>query len=333
MKRHWRVIVPALITAAILAFVLRGVDLAAMGGAFVRLPPWRLAAAMATVMAVNAAGALRWWFLIPGARFSRILLSYLGSRFFLLAPGGAIVSDASRLMLAAGDSGGYQAAASAVLVDKLTSAVPMLVYCIIGMALGGPRMPAPVWLVVAGMLALELLMLAAGMGGALGPVSRWLRFLARFRLGRVVLDQLDSLAGAFAALRGQPRRFACHVAAGFVNDVGLIAVTAIVGGALASHIGICGWMSVSTLASFAMFLPVTVAGVGLREGAFAATLGLMSVGAPVALAISLIISGLNIMGNLMGGALYLALRGRISAASSTEGGPVQPREDGNEHAD
>jgi glycosyltransferase 2 family protein len=57
--------------------------------------------------------------------------------------------------------------------------------------------------------------------------------------------------------------------------------------------------------SLVQSLPISIAGVGVREGAYVYLLGLQGVAEPIALALSLLIFGTQILLALMGGLLQL----------------------------
>lgn len=67
------------------------------------------------------------------------------------------------------------------------------------------------------------------------------------------------------------------------------------------NINFADWCWVFGVISLVVFLPITIGGIGLREGSFVILLGQLSVSSEKALALSLSIFGLQIIGGLTGG--------------------------------
>jgi uncharacterized membrane protein YbhN (UPF0104 family) len=77
--------------------------------------------------------------------------------------------------------------------------------------------------------------------------------------------------------------------------------------AIGINISYYDWCWVFGVISIVVLLPVTIGGVGLREGGFVLLLGYFGVQNDKALALSLSIFGLQITGALIGGAIDLLI--------------------------
>jgi hypothetical protein len=72
--------------------------------------------------------------------------------------------------------------------------------------------------------------------------------------------------------------------------------------------------------SVATILPLSLGGIGIREGAFVGVLGFLGIGSELALALSFTILGLQLFGALIGAAIDLfGWRGRTGHAPREEG--------------
>ena len=296
------------ITAAILAYLLRSIDLGAAVHAMLRVNPWWFAFTLLLVAADRVLMAVRWLLLlraadvdIPAASALRIFLrsSFVGS--FLPAGVGA---DAARAYeIASRTSRGSQAVAS-VGIDRILGLVAIAILGIAGLA-GWAQHVDP---------ALRLrLMAVAAFGGLAVLAIFWVDRIARAvvpsrwhgtRWGRRILR----LGDAIGAYRAHPKVLAQVMALSIAVQLVRVFQGYGLGRGLGIQVGLEYYLVFMPIAMLVLLLPVSISGFGLPQAAIVWLLRPMGVPDAESLALSTLLIVVGIIGNLPGALLYAVRR-------------------------
>lgn len=276
-------------------------------------PGWLLVAflsALAVQWPVSA--RLRMLADVQGLRLStfEVLRINLETRFYgLVLPGGAVTSVAVRSLRLGSSRTGYVGAFTAVALDRILSTLTLCGVGILFWLLARPP-HSTTWLVVmAGAFA--------GLCAAMVVASRLFSATAAATDHRLpfVGTRLARISEAVEQARGM-RTSALGRALGLSALAHLLGIAAHV--CIAASLGLnlgaatIGW--IRTVLALAAMVPISVAGVGLREGASLLTLPALGVGEESAVAYGLLVSVVTILGvGLVGGVLEASrlLVGRI----------------------
>ena len=289
------------ISAALLALVLSRVDLGEAITAAAGLTP--AAGVLATVVyfAAHAVNAAKLRVLLPGLSLWQAWRFTMIAVLFGTALPGQLAGDAVkafRLARAAPDVGEVTAAVAAVAVDKIVGMFALLLLTALGLGLNAAIFGQPV-VIAAGVVTVLIPAALAVLLSA--PLPAWLgKWGQEFAAWRTV-----------ALTRGALLR---SLALGIVFQMLSIAAFVILGRALGINLSITAWAVIVGLISVVLLVPVTVAGLGLREGSLVAVLAMLGEGTGPALALSFSLLALNLLGAGVG--LALDLTGRDNAASA-----------------
>ena len=289
------------ISAALLALVLSRVPLqealAAAGG----LTPQATALAILFYFVAHVVNAAKLRVLLPGLSLWQSWRFTMIAVLFGTALPGQLAGDAVkafRLARAAPDVGEVTAAVAAVAVDKIIGMFALLLLTALGLALNAATFGEPV-------------VIAAGVVTVLIPVA----------LVVVLIAPLPAWLGKwgqeFAAWRRvalTPSVLARALLFGIIFQMISITSVAIPGEAFGIHLPATAWAVVVGLVSVILLLPVTVAGLGLREGSLVAVLAMLGEGKGPALALSFALLAINILGAAVG--LIVDLTGRDKKTSA-----------------
>jgi uncharacterized membrane protein YbhN (UPF0104 family) len=279
-----------LATAALMALALRSVEWHKLAGLFSQID-WRWwVAGLVVGLLVQVVGAIRWAALARPIGFPYSLGLFVW-RFFEGMFGGDVVK-AYRL---ADSTHGRLLAGCTVVADRLTGLTALGVLAgaaVIGKeaSLGTPMTFA----VGAGLLAAAIAVIWLGVGS----LDRLLSFFpephaARQFISRLLPYQLRP------SLMVQALGWSLIVQAG-----GSIAVALIARG-IGVDLPLSIWFAVVPLIALAMVLPISISGVGVREGGLAMLLAPSGVSSEQAVAIGLLWFLTTILSGLVGGALFM----------------------------
>jgi hypothetical protein len=297
-----------LITTAILAYLLRSIDLGAAVHAMLRMDPWWFAFTLLLVAADRVVMAVRWLLLlraadvdIPAASALRIFLrsSFVGS--FLPAGVGA---DAARAYeIASRTSRGSQAVAS-VGIDRVLGLVAIAVLGIAGLA-GWSQHVEP---------AFRLrLMAVAALGGAAIVAVFWVDKVARAclpvrwhatRWGWRILR----LGDAIGAYRSHPKVLLQVLALSLAVQLVRVFQGYGLGRGLGIQVDVEYYLVFMPIAMLVLLLPVSISGFGLPQAAIVWLLRPVGVPDAESLALSTLLIVIGIIGNLPGALLYAVRR-------------------------
>ncbi len=263
-----------------------------------------LALALALYVAGIALRALRWQALLRAQKvevpLSRlVVLYYVGSFFNIMLPT-SVGGDAIRAYELARYHCPPEVAVGTVLVDRAIGLLMLLLLAALVLPFSSSLLPpTTVWLVIA-LAAGSLAGLAILLWGK--PLERIFRSLPP-RL-RTLVDR-PLVRKLYRSFTGYDRR-ALTVAAGvsLIFNLILIAVNVLIGLGLGVHVRLAYYFVFISLISFASALPISLGGLGVREGLYTALFGQVGVVAVAALSMSLAFYLVNVLSGAIGGLLY-----------------------------
>jgi len=320
------------VSAALVVWILAKADLQAIFAALSGVDAGWLALGLSCLLVASMLRAHRWGILLasqgvlPGRLFlfKSVLCSVFFRQFLPSTVGGDTIRgyDSWR----AGASPGL--AVSALVIDRLLGLIVLTIFALSAIAFG-PAVPEAIrgaWqIILAGgavLAGLTWYLLGAG-----GRLDRRFGRLAE-RIPRPVSARLGKVHGALTAFRGA--RGALWRAFGFSFLLQATSITyyALLAQALGLGIGYAAFYVIAPLAIVVMMLPLSINGIGLREGIFVLLLGIWGVGAAEAVALAWLDFGATLAYGVLGGIVYGLRRpierpaSRSAAISMPDAAPV-----------
>ena len=262
-----------------------------------------LTAALALALISIVVRAYRWKTLLDALGMSILLprlavLYFVGAFFSNFLPTG-VGGDVVRVYELARQSDRPAEAIGTVLVDRATGLLILFLMALVSLIFS--------YRLVTRQIAVAIVLLAlVGWGGLVLVIKRdwlekwgFLRFIARMR-------QLEDVYEAVYAcgLKALGRALAVS----FVLNVLLIVMNYLIALSLGVRISLWYFLLFIPIISFLLALPVSLSGLGVREGGYVYLFSQAGVAAPLALTMSLVIAAFNLIIGFIGGILY-ALEG------------------------
>ena len=237
------------------------------------------------------------------ARLGPLLHAYLASQFLSNFLPSTIGGDALRVTrLSAlsrdenGDAAGTPAAFASVVLDRMSGWLILPVLCIAGLLINpsllhlGRSSRAALAISLAALVALVAVVAAAGspqLGGRLAGHDSWLRFLGAVHLG-------------LARMARRPAAALQVIVASVIYQLAIVAAGILAAKAIGISIGPTALLAFIPVVSIVQVLPVTVGGLGVREGAFTLFLQPLGVPAGQAIALGLAMYAMHLIASLLG---------------------------------
>lgn len=322
MQGHRRVwsIIRVVATIVMLVVLVSRVDAKTI------LPDWDLGHVgwLVVALAVTLVGALlaslRWQRVMAAlelrARMSRLLSTYLAGLFISNFLPTTIAGDALRVSRISSDTGEAPRTFASVVLERLSGWAVLPIITLVALAInptllhlpGGDR-PVRVAIIVsvATLTLLLLVLMAAGhpnLGGRLASHTGWKRFTGAVHLG-------------IAKFRHRPKVAAEVLLAGLGYQLAVVAAAFAAGHALGLQVGWTAFMAFMPVVAIVQVMPFpTIGGLGLREGALVLFLAPLGVNQSHAIALGLMVYGINLTVSLLGAPAF-AIGRRPPAAAVT----------------
>lgn len=308
--RSW--LTRALVSLVLITWLLYRVDLSLVWSTIGRLDVLFYLLLLALYGLGVVAGASKWRLLLPAHPLRALVwVSLVGQFYSVLLPGQVAGEAMKAYRLGQGRRDAEQIAAS-VVVDKITGLLALMLLGFLGLYLAEPRISR---LVVDSLLAIFL-------GGlAMLFALRWgafFEFLQRLTwklekgapiLGSVLL-RIRFIFLEWRSYAQKPVILLTSLLMGLLVQSVHLAIILSVASRYDIILPPFSWLWVFTLVSLAVILPLSLGGIGVREGAFVGLLSLFDVRAPVALALSLTIFSLQLVAAGIGAIFEIGRRYR-----------------------
>lgn len=284
------------VSAVLLAVVLRGLDVSAVGESLARLSSQTIFVAAALYLLAHSLNAVKLLMLMKGRSLKDLIrYTFVGLFYGTVLPG-QVLGDAMKAyrLIRTGDDGA--AVVAAVVVDKITGLAALALITGIGLFIDPRGFPdvftALFFALMAGLILVLLLPLVVPK----------------------LPDLLDNAIGRFLrAWQTSTQHWLPLLASlliGIAFQILAVIVIAYIGAGMGIELSFAHWIAVVGLVSLILLLPITFAGVGLREGGLVILLGFVGIAPADAVALSFALLGYTIFGALVGAAADL--KGRSS---------------------
>ncbi len=313
-------------SAVILTLLFRFVPIEEAWAAARRVPPLFWLAILAGYLGVHAIGVGKYKLMLNGAgaglHFAQAARCYFTGLFStLLLPsvaGGDVVKAGLALRLARSKAGVLVGS----LLDRLLDVAALVTLAALGVLLL-PRALQPAsrrefWMALAAVVVAGIL--------AAAILARWGGFLARrssFRMRR----RLVRLRRAARTTSQRPGRVLAALGLALVVQLALLTLTSFLAAACGLHLPYREWLFAWPLAKMSAFVPISQAGIGVREAALAALLVPLGARGGVVVAVGLVWETIVISAGLLAGLLALLLSRLPTARSPAVAGGSPPRYD------
>ncbi len=299
------------VTATLLYLFIRRTDFAGVAAALSRL-----SVGLIVILALlNLAGlflsAYKWQTLLPEASFKGLTMACFASYYIgLLLPGQFAQEAAKAYYLSLGQAPRMHRIAASVVVDKIISIIGLLVVGCIGLALSDARLPASLtWLfVISGLLAIALLFslrsswLYSLLGRYLTGLGAWWPSRERiFSGGGRLIEAWHTYSKNLPLLAGNV------LLAIIYQGIGVLMFYLLAQG-LRLPIGFFDWAWIVGALTLALFLPLTIGGLGVREGTLMGLLAMYGCPKETAVALSFVAFSFVLMLAIIGAGLSFALK-------------------------
>jgi len=287
-------------TVGLMALALRGVDWGRLADTLRDVGWGWWTAALVLAVTVQVVAALRWAVLARPVGFHYPLhvfvRRFFEGLFFNLFLPTSIGGDVVKSYRLSDSTAGRVLAACTVLADRMAGLTAMSVIAVTALLAHRHGLTMVPTLGVGALLAATALIAARLL---VGNLERILALLPAWR-------PLDAVAARLLPYQRRPGLVASAIAWGLVVQVGGVLSVACIGRALGVQVGLPTWFMVVPLVNLAMLLPISIGGVGVREGMMSLLLAPSGVSPETAVAVGMLTLLTAVACGLVGGMAMLS---------------------------
>ena len=297
-----------LIALLLLWLVVRNVDVVSLTESLERLPMTSITKAVSLFFVACILAVAKWRLLWQSATWWQMLNANFVAQFYSLALPGQLAGEVVKTLRVGMRFADTTNVATSVLVDRATGLLGILVLAIGGALVSTNAVAADavlalnvtviIILVVFYLVTRQSVIVVASSGvESVGNRHRWLRVPSR---------KFIELLSAWASMMSKPKTIVAAVCTGIAHQAVCVWINFTIATGLGIDIGVADWCWIFGLVSVALLLPITIAGIGVREASYVGLLGIFGVSIEEAVAVSVIVFGISLIGVLIGGVLELA---------------------------
>lgn len=303
MRKRWWTIARLFISVGLLTFVLLTIGLERIGRILLEAETVPVLVAFVLFFAGIVVRAVRWRALLVAldvrVPLSRLIYLYFAGTFFNTFLPTGFGGDVVRV-LELSQEAQTTAVLGTVIVDRLTGLLVLFAMALLALPFSIGLLPSEVWLSI-GALAVGGLV-----AGGLVLQGRWLRRLGRWLPGSLSLTGEGPLARAYDAVTACGwRAIGTALFVSLIFNTLLVLTNYLAARAVGMRLGLTYFMVFVPMLSLALTVPVSVGGLGVREGVAAVLFTQVGVDEAVAVAFSLAFYAVSRITGLFGGLLYL----------------------------
>lgn len=319
-KRFWPVF-RLFFSLTLLTFVLLSIGLERIGRSLLQAKTGPLLVAFGLSFAGILVRAVRWRALLVAlgvhVPLGRLVYLYFAGAFFNTFLPTGFGGDVVRVLEL---SHGAQTTAvlGTVVLDRLSGLLVLFGIALVALPFSFDLIPLKLWLTVGGLAAAGLV------AGGLILQGRWLRRLGRWLPGPLSLTGEGTLARAYNAVTACGwRAVGTALFISFIFNTLLVLMNYLIARAVGVSLSLTYFLIFVPVLSVTLMLPISVGGLGVREGVAAVLFTQVGVDEALAVAFSLAVYAITRITGLFGGLLF-ALRSMSGLRQPTEDEAVFP---------
>lgn len=265
-------------------------------------PEILLVSSLLTFFAVYI-NSIKWWLILPEFSVTHLFKINLIGQFYALILLGQLMGDAAKAYLLGKGKKTAETIAASVLIDKITGLTGLLMLGIVGVSFTPKALPLAItWSIWLATIFMITCLFCLRINIIYNLIFKTLdRIKVSFKKTESIINRLEQVFQSWHDYSKKIRRLFYSVLFGILYQLISIGVLKIMSSQLAIEISFIDWCWIFAVVSAILILPISIGGIGVREGALVGTMGMMGVIPEKSLALSFSLFGFTILLAIAGG--------------------------------
>lgn len=302
-----KLILKILVGALLLGLVLRSVELSALFEAFAAMRLQTMAVAIALFLLSCGVAAFKWRLLWRGASWWQMLIANFVSQFYSLILPGQLAGEVVKTLYMGRRFVDTAGVAASVLIDRVTGLIGLLLIACGGALLSDSaianKAAVPLAIVTIGFIL--ILYLAAAPSAPRVIESMFSHHVQRYSWLSKSIRAIASFLSSWTLMVSRLGNTLWVIALGASFQLILICINLTVAQALGISVSFFDWCWILGFIAVALLLPITVGGIGVREGTYVGLLGILGIPSEKAVALSVLVFATSLTGAGIGAVAQL----------------------------
>ena len=258
-------------------------------------------------LAANFLSAYKWHLLVPQHSYMQILLVGMLGRFYSFVLPGQLVGEAVKAYQLGTKINPREQIAASVVIDKVTGFIGVFVVGIIGLLLSEKKIPgAFLEILITGMTLSLLFLFSLRLNYVKNLLKKFITYIGKL-IPRInpFLEKINNMLVVWEVYLLRPLFIFYNIVLGCLYQFTGVFMIFLLSRSLNISLNVTDYCWIFAVVSIALLLPLTIAGLGIREGAFVGIMGMMGISNEQALALSFAFLGVQILDALIGGLVEL----------------------------
>lgn len=240
-------------------------------------------------------GTLRWKLFLPEQTFSRLLQFTLINVFYGMILPGQLSGEVVKAYRLGNQTGNIKKVAISVWMDKITGILGLVSLMLVGLLFSSHIFPLIFYFFVIFILLIGILSIYIFDIPILARFAEQIfNHLRPTKISRVT-EFVKNILDSFREFKREQSIIFANIFLGALYQIFSILITMTFAGALSINISIIDWFWIFGIISMIQFIPISIAGLGVREVSFVGILATFSIPAVSAIALSFSIFGIQLL--------------------------------------
>lgn len=246
--------------------------------------------------------ALKWKALLPEKKILYLFNMNMIAGFYSTILPGQVAGEAAKIVFMRRDDKNLERITASVLVDKISGFIGIIIVGIIGCIFSTRSVGFLTWMLVVLMIILTLCLLLFKSDRVYFIVKKWLDLAARkIRF----INKIEGFITSWREYSKDNRALTLNILLGVLYQIVGVLLYFVFSKTININVSLMDFSWIFSVLSLALFLPVSISGIGVRDGTLIGLLGLFGVSNEKAMALSMIMLLTNVIRGLIGGLVNL----------------------------
>lgn len=252
--------------------------------------------------------------LINALKWKRLLIDYdlkdlykvnIVTGFYMLVLPGQLMSEAVKALILGRKYNELEKVSASVLVDKITSIIALLLIGTFGLLFtkfeGNMSL---LYLFLLSAITCFLMIFLIRLKVIKKLLSQILVYLSdKHKILKFLCGIVNKLINAWESFSSSWKNIAINIIYGLIYQLIAVFSCTILSNSIEINVGFIDWMWIEAVLTMALLLPITIGGIGVREGTLIGVLGMLGVTPEKAIVISFALLGQQIVRAIPGGVI------------------------------
>lgn len=285
MNKSLSTFLKVLVSALLIYILFRRIDFAEVISSWKNIMPMTIAAVIALYFFAILVNCFKWKLFLPEQGFGRLFQFTFIDIFYGMALPGQISGEVAKAFRLGKRTGNMKKVAVSIWMDKITGLIGLVFVALIGISFSERLFPPSLYIIITLLLALGIASIYIFDFPAVSG------FLNR----RMTWVPLKSILSSLEEFKKSHTVVFLNILLGALYQLFSVLITMTLARTFGIHISIVDWFWIFGFVSVLQFLPISIAGLGVREVSFVGILALFSVSSAVALSLSLSIFAVQLL--------------------------------------